>query len=120
MNETHCIIISFLTIVYIVLCVGIPLKIMFCLKLSKYILKKIIYTSFQVIKDNCNPVYDENFEYLISQAELNGKQLEVSVVTQKKLFTSGSNVMGQVCKIIILFTRSKFMIINFGIFSGYN
>lgn len=50
----------------------------------------------QVIKDNCNPIYDETFEYLISQGELNSRQLEVSVVTQKRLFSSGSNVMGQV------------------------
>ncbi|GLV41434.1 Extended synaptotagmin-like protein 2 [Carabus blaptoides fortunei] len=50
----------------------------------------------KVIKDNCNPVYDETFEYLMSQGELNTRQLEVTVVTQKRLFSSGSNIMGQV------------------------
>lgn len=49
-----------------------------------------------VIKDNCNAVFDEKFEYLISQGELNSQQLEVTVCTQKQLFYSSSNVMGQV------------------------
>ncbi|KRT81174.1 C2 domain containing protein [Oryctes borbonicus] len=49
-----------------------------------------------VIKDNCNPIFDEKFEYLISQGELNTQQLEVTVCTQKQLFYSSSNVMGQV------------------------
>lgn len=45
------------------------------------------------VKDNCNPIYDETFEYVISQAELNGRQLEVTVLSQK---TWKSPVMGQV------------------------
>lgn len=49
-----------------------------------------------MIKDNCNPVYDESFEYLISQGELNNKLLEVTVGTQKQLFYTSSNVLGQV------------------------
>ncbi|KAK9694869.1 C2 domain [Popillia japonica] len=49
-----------------------------------------------VIKDNCNPMFDEKFEYLISQGELNSQQLEVTVCTQKQLFYTSSNVMGQV------------------------
>ncbi|CAL7948734.1 unnamed protein product [Xylocopa violacea] len=37
-----------------------------------------------VIKDNCNPVFDEQFEYVVSQADLNSRTLEVSVCTQKE------------------------------------
>ena len=51
---------------------------------------------FQTMKDNCNPVYDETFEYILSQGELNSRQLEVSVVTRKGWFSSQSPVMGQV------------------------
>uniref|UniRef100_A0A1B6EBI7 Extended synaptotagmin-2 n=1 Tax=Clastoptera arizonana TaxID=38151 RepID=A0A1B6EBI7_9HEMI len=47
----------------------------------------------ETVKDNCNPIYDESFEYIISQAELNGHQLEVTVLTQK---TWKSPVIGQV------------------------
>ncbi|XP_068081288.1 extended synaptotagmin-2 isoform X2 [Anabrus simplex] len=50
----------------------------------------------EVIKDNCNPVYDERFEYVISQAELNTSQLEVSVVTKKSWLSSQSPIMGQI------------------------
>lgn len=57
------------------------------------------------IKDNCNPVYDESFEYTLSPGELKSKQLEVTVVTQKFLFQSSSNVMGQV---IIDLAKSDF------------
>lgn len=45
------------------------------------------------VKDNCNPVFDETFEYVISLAELHSRQLEVTVLTQK---TWKSPVMGQV------------------------
>lgn len=48
-----------------------------------------------VIKDNCNPVFDEQFEYVVSQADLNSRTLEVSVCTQKGWLSTGSNVMGQ-------------------------
>ncbi|KAF5307728.1 hypothetical protein FQR65_LT06599 [Abscondita terminalis] len=48
-----------------------------------------------VVKDNCNPVFDATFEYVLSQGELHTRQLEVTVATQKQLF-SGSNTMGQV------------------------
>lgn len=51
----------------------------------------------QSVKDNCNPVYDETFEYIISQAELNGRQLEVTVLSQK---TWKSPVMGQVMRLL--------------------
>ncbi|XP_046986798.1 extended synaptotagmin-2-B isoform X3 [Schistocerca americana] len=47
------------------------------------------------LKDNCNPVYDETFEYLISQADMRNRQLEVSVVTRKG-FLQQSPTMGQV------------------------
>lgn len=49
--------------------------------------------SVQTVKDNCNPVYDETFEYVISMAELHSRQLEVTVLTQK---TWKSPMMGQV------------------------
>ncbi|XP_045469924.1 extended synaptotagmin-3 [Harmonia axyridis] len=57
------------------------------------------------IKDNCNPVFEESFEYLISQNELINKKLEITVCTQKALFYSSSNILGQVvidlCKLDI-------------------
>ncbi|XP_017782966.1 PREDICTED: extended synaptotagmin-2 isoform X2 [Nicrophorus vespilloides] len=49
-----------------------------------------------VIKDNCNPIFDEQFEYVISQGELTSQQLEITVCTQKQLFYSSSNVLGQI------------------------
>lgn len=51
---------------------------------------------FQVIKDNCNPIFDETFEYAMNQEEVEHKQLEVTVCTQKQLFQASSNVMGKV------------------------
>ncbi|CAG9823459.1 unnamed protein product [Phaedon cochleariae] len=50
----------------------------------------------QVIKDNCNPIFDETFEYVLSEGEVGSKQLEVTVGTQKQLFYTSSNVLGQV------------------------
>ncbi|KAL1132759.1 hypothetical protein AAG570_010711 [Ranatra chinensis] len=47
----------------------------------------------ETVRDNCNPVYDESFEYVMSQGELSNRQLEVTVLTQK---TWKSPVMGQV------------------------
>lgn len=49
-----------------------------------------------VIKDNCNPVFDEQFEYVVSQGDLGTRTLEVSVCTQKGWLSTGSKVMGQV------------------------
>lgn len=49
-----------------------------------------------MVKDNCNPVFDESFEYVLSQGEVGSKQLEVTACTQKQLFYSSSNVLGQV------------------------
>lgn len=46
-----------------------------------------------VIKDNCNPIYDATFEYLISTAELNSSFLEVTVCTQKVI---GSPILGMI------------------------
>lgn len=46
-----------------------------------------------VIKDNCNPIYDATFEYLISTAELNSSSLEVTVCTQKVI---GSPILGMI------------------------
>ncbi|KAL0121271.1 hypothetical protein PUN28_008736 [Cardiocondyla obscurior] len=49
-----------------------------------------------VVKDNCNPSFDEQFEYVVSQGDLNTRILEVSVCTQKGWLSTGSNVMGQI------------------------
>ncbi|XP_071446614.1 extended synaptotagmin-2-B isoform X2 [Hetaerina americana] len=49
----------------------------------------------EAVKDNCNPIYDETFEYLISLGELNSRQLEISVVTKKGFFSSESPIIGQ-------------------------
>ncbi|XP_059621381.1 extended synaptotagmin-2 isoform X2 [Phlebotomus argentipes] len=49
-----------------------------------------------VAKDNCNPVYDATFEYIISTAELIGSELEVTVATQKGFLSGGSPVIGLV------------------------
>ncbi|XP_056640030.1 extended synaptotagmin-2 isoform X1 [Diorhabda sublineata] len=50
----------------------------------------------QVIKDNINPIFDETFEYVISQGEIGFRQLEVTACTQKQLIYSNSNILGQV------------------------
>ncbi|KAM7361921.1 extended synaptotagmin-like protein 2 isoform 4-T4 [Cochliomyia hominivorax] len=47
-----------------------------------------------VVKDNCNPVYDATFEYLISTAELIQSELEVTVCTQKGFLSGGSPIIG--------------------------
>ncbi|XP_077294102.1 extended synaptotagmin-like protein 2 isoform X2 [Arctopsyche grandis] len=49
-----------------------------------------------VVKDNCNPTYDETFEYIMSQGEFNSQSLEVTVASQKGFFAGGSPVIGQV------------------------
>ncbi|XP_033227436.1 extended synaptotagmin-1 isoform X2 [Belonocnema kinseyi] len=49
-----------------------------------------------VMKDNCNPVFDEKFEYIVSQGDINSKTLEISVCTQKGWLSSGNNIMGQI------------------------
>lgn len=41
-----------------------------------------------VVKDNCNPVFDATFEYVISSAELANTALEVTVATQKGFLSS--------------------------------
>lgn len=48
-----------------------------------------------VIKNN-SPEFDESFEYTLSPEELKTKQLEVTVETQKWLFQSLSDIIGQV------------------------
>jgi len=47
-----------------------------------------------VVKDNCNPVYDSTYEYIISAAELMTTELEVTVSTQKGFLSGGSPVIG--------------------------
>lgn len=49
-----------------------------------------------MVKDSCNPVYDATFEYIISTADLNGSELEVTVATQKGFLSGGSPVIGMV------------------------
>lgn len=56
-----------------------------------------------VIKDNCNPIYDVTFEYIISAAELHTSSLEVTVATQKGFLSGGSPVIGMVCVIKFIF-----------------
>ncbi|XP_072935916.1 NAD(P) transhydrogenase, mitochondrial [Epargyreus clarus] len=48
-----------------------------------------------VVKDNCMPEYDEQFEWVIPHAELHSRQIEVTVATHKG-FLGGSPVIGQV------------------------
>ncbi|CAH2237450.1 jg12785 [Pararge aegeria aegeria] len=47
-----------------------------------------------VVKDNCMPEYDEQFEWAIPLAELHSRQVEVTVATHKG-FLGGSPVIGQ-------------------------
>lgn len=50
-----------------------------------------------VIKDNCNPQYDERFEYALPPNELTKRTLEVTVINKKGLmFLQRSPKMGQV------------------------
>lgn len=49
-----------------------------------------------VIKDNCNPVFDAEFEYVISMAELHATELEITVATQKGFLIGGHPVIGVV------------------------
>lgn len=48
------------------------------------------------MKDNCNPTFNESFDYTISQGDMNTHILEISVCTQKAWLSTGSNVIGQV------------------------
>jgi hypothetical protein len=48
--------------------------------------------------DNCNPIYNDDFEYVMSEGELHGRKLEVSVVSNKKSMFASNPLMGQVCK----------------------
>lgn len=49
-----------------------------------------------VIKDNCSPVFDEQFEYIVSQGDINTKILNVSVCTQKGWLSTGNKCIGQI------------------------
>lgn len=53
-----------------------------------------------VVKDNCNPVYDATFEYVISTGELGGTELEVTVATQKGFLSSP--VIGMVSEGVVV------------------
>ncbi|XP_025204674.1 extended synaptotagmin-2 [Melanaphis sacchari] len=65
----------------------------------------------ETYKDNCNPVYEETFEYIMGVAELNSKQLEVTVLTKK---TWHSPVLGQ-----IVLNISDYVNINTPSFTGW-
>lgn len=50
-----------------------------------------------VIKDDCNPKFDERFEYAVAPNELTQRTLEVSVINKKGLlWLQRSNTMGQI------------------------
>ncbi|XP_012275469.1 extended synaptotagmin-1 [Orussus abietinus] len=49
-----------------------------------------------VISNNCNPVFDEQLEFVIPRYDSDNRTLKVSVCTQKGFLSSGSNVIGQV------------------------
>ena len=49
-----------------------------------------------VVKDNCSPNFDEQFEYIVAQGDINSRILELSVCTQKGWLSTSSNCMGQV------------------------
>ena len=66
-----------------------------------------------VVKDNCNPVYDATFEYLISTAELMQSELEVTVCTQKGFLSGGSPIIGMVSENIVVFFHSRIFVLNF-------
>lgn len=57
-----------------------------------------------VIKDNCNPVYDATFEYIMSAPDLLSTELEVTVATQKGILSGGSPVIGIVSAFNHVFT----------------
>lgn len=49
-----------------------------------------------IAKESCDPVYEATFEYIISSAELKNTELEVTVATQKGIFSGGSPIIGMV------------------------
>lgn len=49
-----------------------------------------------VVKDNCNPIYDATFEYLMSTADVIQSELEVTVCTQKGFLSGGSPIIGMI------------------------
>lgn len=48
-----------------------------------------------IVKDNCNPIFDEQFEYTVSQGDINTRTLELSVCTQKGWLSTGNHCIGQ-------------------------
>lgn len=72
-----------------------------------------------VNKDNCNPVYDATFEYILSAPDLQSTELEVTVATQKGILSGGSPIIGIVSlfpPILILFHSSAIYILFHQIF----
>lgn len=61
-----------------------------------------------VVKDNCNPVFDATFEYVISAAEMVNTDLEVTVATQKGFLSSPVIGMVKSCEIC---TRARVLLI---------
>ncbi|XP_012938317.1 extended synaptotagmin-2 [Aplysia californica] len=50
----------------------------------------------KVIKDNLNPVFDETFEYPVSEAELSSRTLEISIKNEVGVFSSSKTMMGMI------------------------
>ncbi|CAL1546958.1 unnamed protein product [Lymnaea stagnalis] len=50
----------------------------------------------KVIKDNLNPVFDETFEYPVSQQEIVKRTLEVTVKNEVGIFSSSETMMGKI------------------------
>ncbi|KAJ8964461.1 hypothetical protein NQ317_015306, partial [Molorchus minor] len=48
----------------------------------------------KTITDNCDPIFEETFEYILSMAELSNSKLIITVKSKKIFFNS--NVLGQV------------------------
>lgn len=66
-----------------------------------------------MIQDNCNPVYNQTFEYLVSETELHKQKLIATVKTKVK-FSLHNNVIGQV-SVCVCFTVSSVSIYDCGV-----
>lgn len=66
-----------------------------------------------IVKDSCDPIYDATFEYIISSAELNNTDLEVTVATQKAFFGGSSSIIGMVFALDFIHSFSIELFIEF-------
>lgn len=55
----------------------------------------------QVIRENCNPVFEATFEYEMTLEETKRSELEVSVCSQKDLMTDPNTILGVVSKNVV-------------------